>query len=1203
MATVALYAADNQEVLKAPLNGAAALADGGYVLGSADANGVRLRLFGSLGDQRGDDVILDWSSSSSGVSVQTLSSGRLAATWVDSNRGLFARIVNADGSGVTETVAISPSAAATAPTVASLAGDRFVAVWQEAGGTNFKGQVLTAAGAEVGSEFLIDLTGLNGSRPLVTGFGDGSFVIAGPGGVAQAYDASGAKMGAEFRVNDGNTSGMFAVTRVLKTLTALPDGGFIAVSENSVTNGNVNSTDPANLTFKIFDRNGNARGSTFGVETDSSGSQSNPSVAATSDGFAVTWDSGEGFFGRAPGSGYGILGQLFDLSGNRIGGKFLVNDGPRESVYISQDGLPKGSNRSLLTLADGDLLAGWTLEGVSVGKRIGVADSSELIPSSNGVYDARGASGVMLGTTMNDTYYVDGADDVVAEAFSARPPHYRYEPVQQAGFDTVITSVDFALRGGSAVERLTTDAPNARTDLHLTGNEFNQEIVGNDGRNFLIGGGGADMLIGRGGDDSYGVDQVGDRVLEEANGGFDTVYASGDHQLATGSSIEILAAGDFAATSTLRLAGNELAQTIYGNAGANELVGGGGADTLIGFAGDDSYTVDSLDDMVVETANGGYDTLYTTISYTLPSRLSVEVLSTISWIATTAIDLSGNEASNVIFGNDGANRIDGGAGADRMVGFGGNDIYFVGDAGDLVVERAGGGTDTIVTSASHRLSEGSEVEVLATNSNIALDPINLRGNGFAQTIYGNAGANFLIGDGGADTLIGYAGDDSYGVDTQGDVIVEEAGSGYDTVYASASYRLGAGISVEVLAAGDFAAATAVDLRGNEFGQIIYGNAGTNFLIGDGGADRLVGFGGDDSYGVDDPADIVVEGANGGYDTVYASTSYRLAEDMSVEVLATGNFAATAAIDLRGNDGPQTIFGNVGANFLIGGGGADRLVGFSGDDNYGVDQMGDIVVERAGEGYDTVYASGSYALAAGVSVEVLSAGDFARTDALQLLGNEFGQLLYGNAGANVLVGGGGADTLFGLSGDDSYGVDQAADVVMEAAGEGYDSVYASTDYRLSDAAAVEVLSASDWWGSDPLALTGNRLGNAVFGNAGANTLDGGSGVDALTGFAGADRFLFSTAPGDDNVDRVTDFEAGTDKVVLDGAVFANLPAGMLDETAFHRGPAAADASDRIIYDPNNGSLFYDADGVGGAAAVRFAVLQTGLVLNSADFVVI
>jgi Ca2+-binding RTX toxin-like protein len=56
-------------------------------------------------------------------------------------------------------------------------------------------------------------------------------------------------------------------------------------------------------------------------------------------------------------------------------------------------------------------------------------------------------------------------------------------------------------------------------------------------------------------------------------------------------------------------------------------------------------------------------------------------------------------------------------------------------------------------------------------------------------------------------------------------------------------------------------------------------------------------------------------------------------------------------------------------------------------------------------------------------------------------------------------------------------------------------------------------------------------------------------------------------------------------------------------AFRVGRAAADAEDRIVYDRTKGALYYDADGTGPAAMVKFAILANKAALTSWDFFVI
>jgi Ca2+-binding RTX toxin-like protein len=459
----------------------------------------------------------------------------------------------------------------------------------------------------------------------------------------------------------------------------------------------------------------------------------------------------------------------------------------------------------------------------------------------------------------------------------------------------------------------------------------------------------------------------------------------------------------------------------------------------------------------------------------------------------------------------------------------------------------------------------------------------------------------LNGGGGVDRLVGLGGDDQYYLADGLANVIEAAGGGSDAVYTAVSHGLRAGQEIERLHVWVASSTQAINLVGNEFGQVIAGNAGANILVGGGGADTLVGRGGDDIYRVSDSRAFVYEIAGEGTDIVYTSVSFRT--DHAVEYLLAEDAASTAAINLVGGAFAQTIAGNAGANIIDGGTGADTLVGRGGDDSYIVRDGLANVHESAGEGSDIVYAAASYRLRDGQSLEFLLAHDAASTADLNLVGNALAQVIAGNAGANIIDGAGGADTLVGRGGNDTYLVRDAGTFVYETAGEGSDVIYTAVSYALTSDSSIEFLLADNAAATTALNLAGNEHAQLIAGNEGANTIAGGGGADTLVGRGGEDGFAFTAPLGNGNVDWIYDFNVAADTVLLDDAVFAGLTPGALAAGAFVTGSAAADADDRVIYDAAAGSLLFDADGSGAGAAVLFATLDAGLALTAGDFLVV
>ena len=293
---------------------------------------------------------------------------------------------------------------------------------------------------------------------------------------------------------------------------------------------------------------------------------------------------------------------------------------------------------------------------------------------------------------------------------------------------------------------------------NLTGSNFDDTLEGNAGNNVLIGGLGTDTV-------SYA------HAASGANGLGVTV------NLATTSAQNTVTAGSDTLSGFENLTGSEFNDTLAGTAGNNVLMGlggndvlngGAGADTMIGGTGNDTYVVDNAGDVVNETGGDGIDTVQASISFSLADPVhAIGTIENLTLTGTAAINGTGNDLDNVLIGNSGANvltglagndTLNGGAGADHMFGGAGNDTYVVDNAGDVVNETGGDGTDTVQSSISFSLAD--PVHAIGSIENLTLTGtanINGTGNELDNVIIGNSGANVLTGGAGADTLDGGAG--------------------------------------------------------------------------------------------------------------------------------------------------------------------------------------------------------------------------------------------------------------------------------------------------------------------------------------------------------------------------------------------------------------------------------------------------------------
>ncbi len=503
---------------------------------------------------------------------------------------------------------------------------------------------------------------------------------------------------------------------------------------------------------------------------------------------------------------------------------------------------------------------------------------------------------------------------------------------------------------------------------------------------------------------------------------------------------------------------------LQGDAGSDLLNGGDGADTLLGGDGDDFLRLDF--DTQGDVIDGGDGVDYLRIDQI--SITSTAILTGIEFIVVTGelnygtdqADVLDFRPFNVIFDDISL--------PPAYLAFAlgeGNDLLFGSGNGDILL--GGPGDDAIDAYGGNDLVAGE--------------------NGDDQ-LYGANGDDTLIGGDGADRLDGGAGNDTYFVDSLGDVVVEYDGQGIDNVTFSVTGTLMANVEIGYLAglATELSGAGGDDqlvanaglgslLRGGGGGDVLWGSAladvllgevGDDILRGQGGADTMVGGDGNDQYVIDGAAAEIFELAGGGQDTVWvAVTGYVVPQEVEVTRLVASD---------------ATLTGNAAANVMTTGGAGTRLDGLDGDD--------------------------------------------------QLWGSAGADTLDGGAGDDIMRGQGGPDSFIGGVGNDQFVVFDAASFILESADGGYDIAYiGASGMTLSDNVEVGQLfgSAISLTGSDGgenlvansvlRSFLDGRGGNDIlWGSELGDTFRGGTGDDIIYAYGGADRFVFEAGSGFDQI---------------------------------------------------------------------------------------
>ena len=644
-----------------------------------------------------------------------------------------------------------------------------------------------------------------------------------------------------------------------------------------------------------------------------------------------------------------------------------------------------------------DIAVFTTLTVGALGASAFVQGTAATASSNRIVYDS---------ATGNIFYDADGTGSVSGVLFAT------------VSIGTQLSSASFVAYGSPPVSILsaaTATLSPTQIDLTLiglalidgTGNESDNTLVGNGAANLLSGLGGSDVLLGAGGDDTlrggFDDDQLSggagnDRLdggpgndLMIGDAGTDTAdYGSAsaavtvdlritDRQDTIGSGFDTLATIE-------NITGSAFNDTLIGNELDNILIGGTGMDLLSGGRGND--VIDGGTGIDTVSYLGAWNGV--TVSLAIAGWQAIDMFESDSLVSIE--NVIGSDLSDRITGNAGDNILIGGAGADILEGGDGNDFLNGSDA-----THASLGTDTASYAGASSGVTVSLMTIAAQDTGGAgVDTLNsienLTGSEFADRLTGADDANLLLGNGGNDILVGNGGDDM--------------------------------------------------LLGSAGADTLFGGLGNDTLNGGTGADNLSGGAGNDSYEVDQAGDIVTEAVDDGYDTIWASATYVLPDNVeNLGLIGTLGVIAASVIDGTGNGMNNVITGNEAANLLSGLAGHDAIDGGWGDDvldggtgndllngGYGDDILiGGIGDDQliGGSGFDTA----SYASAlAGVTVSLAIAGaqntGAAGVDSLSeieaLRGSSFDDILTSGAFADMLTGGGGNDQFRGsaasLNGD-------------------------------------------------------------------------------------------------------------------------------------------------------------------------------------------
>lgn len=465
-------------------------------------------------------------------------------------------------------------------------------------------------------------------------------------------------------------------------------------------------------------------------------------------------------------------------------------------------------------------------------------------------------------------------------------------------------------------------------------------------------------------------------------------------------------------------------------------------------------------------------------NYTISDGNGGTVTKTVALTVTPLpINITGTDGNDVLTGNYKDNILDGGKGADTMAGGTGNDTYYVDNVGDVVIENANEGMDSVYSSVNYNLSANVENLTLTGTS-----AINGTGNSLNNNITGNTANNTLTGQSGNDTLTGGKGNDYLNGGSGNNDYIFNLGDGNDTIVDSGSSKItfGSGITknnVKLTANGTDVVVSFT----NSSDTILLTNQVTNSNI------ASISFADGTSLTSSDISSALNVGSGtkvppgGGQVTVGSGTVYAPSGNNNI----TSNSGNNIIYSGSGNDTISDMNGN---NYINAGNGNNNITAGYGTDTVVAGSGNDVITDMYGN--NSINAGdGNNVITTGYNNDTVTAG--AGDDVIvDMYGNNY---INAGDGNNSISTGYNNDTVFSGSGNDT---------INDSYGNNYFSSGA-----------------------------GNDIINAGFNN---DTIIGGAGNDTLNGGDGDDVYKFSAG---DGKDLVTD-SSGNDSIVFDSGVSKN-----------------------------------------------------------------